>query len=62
MAQITDRLDSRHRQAQPGESNECEKKKKKKEKKKVRISRNKLCCTVHNVSFRVEVAQNRPRR
>jgi hypothetical protein len=30
MAQITDRLDSRHRQAQPGESNECEKKKKKK--------------------------------
>lgn len=34
MAQITDRLDSRHRQAQPGESNECEKKKKKERKKK----------------------------
>lgn len=33
MAQITDRLDSRHRQAQPGESNECEKKKKKEKKK-----------------------------
>lgn len=32
MAQITDRLDSRHRQAQPGESNECEKKRKKKKK------------------------------
>lgn len=30
MAQITDRLDSRHRQAQPGESNECEKKERKK--------------------------------
>lgn len=32
MAQITDRLDSRHRQAQPGESNECEKKKERKKK------------------------------
>lgn len=37
MAQITDRLDSRHRQAQPGESNECEKKKKRKKKKSSNI-------------------------
>lgn len=37
MAQITDRLDSRHRQAQPGESNECEKKKKKEKKKSSNI-------------------------
>lgn len=37
MAQITDRLDSRHRQAQPGESNECEKKKKERKKKSSNI-------------------------